>query len=134
MRQAPLTPCSSKSSTFEWCRRRKRRRSIESAPEEWRTCARCPTLDEQGPRSPQSRPKARFDGTWRAEAGDPPEHAQDNPPPLPGGSLVLPIYGEVALPHAVGKYRRSRRGWGRAGGAGGILKLIPPGLVDAVLL
>jgi len=34
----------------------------------------------------------------------------------------------------VGKYRRSRRGWGRAGGAGGILKLIPPGLVVAVLL
>src|SRR5436190_11764017 len=29
------------------------------------------------------------DGTWRAEAGDPPEHAQDNPPPLPEGSTKV---------------------------------------------
>src|SRR5437660_8129769 len=37
--------------------------------------------------------------------------------PISGKSSVLPIHGEVALPHAVGKYRRLRRGWGRAGGA-----------------
>src|SRR5438105_5561749 len=133
MRQAPLTPCSSKSSTFEWCRRRKRRRSIESAPEEWRTCARCPTLDEQGPRSPQGRPNARFDGTWRAEAGDPPEHAQDNPPPRSRGSLV-PIHGEVALSSPfmgrwpAGPEGQRRRGWGWAGE----LNVIPPGLIVAV--
>ena len=29
------------------------------------------------------------DGTWRAKAGDPPEHAQDNPPTSLGGSLLL---------------------------------------------
>src|SRR5207302_7521343 len=122
MRQAPLTPCSSKSSTFEWCRRRKRRRSIESAPEEWRTCARCPTLDEQGPRSPQGRPNARFDGTWRAEAGDPPEHAQDNPPPHPGGSTYCTRPSPRPLP------------WGERVPLSQPMTSIPPGLIVAVLL
>src|SRR5207245_3209715 len=44
------------------------------------------------------------DGTWKAKAGDPPELAQDNPPPRPGGSV---------LPAA--------------------LNVIPPGLIVAVL-
>lgn len=49
------------------------------------------------------RPHARRVGTWKAKAGDPPEIAQDNPPPRPRGS-ILPV-----------------------------LKAIPPGLVVAVL-
>ena len=58
--------------------------------------------------------------TWRAEAGDPPERAQDNPPPRPGGSSVFssPI---------VGRWRRRRR-------REEALNFIPPGLIVAVLL
>jgi len=55
------------------------------------------------PESGQQTKCPHRDGTWKAKAGDPPEHAQDNPPLRPRGSL-LPV-----------------------------LKAIPPGLVVAVL-
>src|SRR5207302_6360984 len=84
-----------------------------------------PNRLQTGPRSPVRRPNARTrDGTWRAKAGDPPEHAQDNPPPYPGGSTFPQINGEVATAQ-------------RALAGGGIqlaLSLIPPGLIVAVLL
>src|SRR5207237_10777670 len=50
-------------------------------------------------------------------------HRPGEPPPnqLAGQrgilKLLLPIHGEVALPHAVGKYRRLRRGWGAPEGS-----------------
>src|SRR5207302_60098 len=46
-----------------------------------------------------------------------PGQSPRNPQNLKGLVSVLPTCGEVALPHAVGKYRRLRRGWGSAGGA-----------------
>jgi hypothetical protein len=55
-------------------------------------------------------------------AGDPPELAQDNPPPCPGGSTFpLPVQG---------------RGQGRGAGKNNtlsLLKLIPPGAIVWVL-
>src|SRR6266853_5170721 len=63
---------------------------------------RRPKARKRAPRNLRFRGGPR-DGTWRAKAGDPPELAQDNPPPWPGGSALS------------------------------LLKLIPPGLVVAVL-
>src|SRR5258708_7539654 len=93
-----------------------------------------PNTRSKGPRSPRGRPNARFDGTWRAEAGDPPEHAQDNPPPA--------ARREPCPPHSWGG---GAEGAGGAGGCSrpmgrwwdpseGPMKLIPPGIVVGVLL
>src|SRR5439155_27237092 len=90
--------------------------------------------------------------TWRAEAGDPPEHAQDNPPPPPEGSVFplpadsadkpswspkqtseSPDYpaprGEQSPPLATGE-----RGLGRGALTGTAMKDIPPGLIVARLV
>jgi len=55
------------------------------------------------PESGQPTKCPHLDGTWKAKAGDPPELAQDNPPPWSGGSAHNPV------------------------------KLIPPGLIVVVL-
>src|SRR5260370_29697533 len=94
----------------------------------------CHNTRTKGPRSPQGRPHARFNGTWRAEAGDPPEHAEDKPPPA--------ARREPRPPHLWGG---GAEGAGGAGGDSppggrcrdapqGPMKLIPPGIVVGVLL
>jgi hypothetical protein len=66
--------------------------------------------------------KCPLDGTWRAKAGDPPELAQDNPPPWSGGSTSSPLVGRWPA-GPVGSNAFGRR----------VLSFIPPGLVVTVL-
>src|SRR5437870_11371442 len=81
--------------------------------------AACPTAIHRDPGVRKVDQMPAFDGTWRAEAGDPPEHAQDNPPSLPGGSISFLAPHPGPLPS---------RGEGR------LVRFIPPGLIVVVLL
>ena len=74
------------------------------------------------------------DGTWKAKAGDPPEHAQDNPPPYPRGSTR---YCRIRC--FLRKTRASKRPFRafcakRAKSARMPLTVVPPGLIVALLL